>query len=274
MPRAARSALFLSLLVVLAGCTAIGLDAGSPTPDPTATPAWPESLPPGLTTDTVAEPLDLARAHTAVLTGQSYTYRETVVVRTVDGIRLGTVRTVRRVGADGAFVHRMRGEGVVPSVVTQLRAVDAYSNGSRVVIRFRGEQGNRTVVMAEAESPMAPNDVIGKGLIYSMLSSTRPTVEGPIRRGGTTYVHVRGANGTTRFGFVEATNVTFEALVGPSGLVHRYAVSYRANGTSYTGWEGRIVRTVTFDDVGSTAVDRPDWVAAELPNATEVPTGR
>lgn len=274
MPPAVQPMLLLSLLVVLAGCTAFGLAPGSPTPEATAAPEWPEPLPPGVTTDVVAEPLVLARVHTAALTGQSYTYRQTVVVRTTDGIRLGRIRTVRRVAADGAFVHRMRVEGVVPSVVTQFRAIDAYSNGSRVIIRFRQGGENRTLVTAAAESPMSPNDVIGKGFVYSVLSSTRPTVEGPLRRGGTTYVHVRGTNGTTRFGFVEATNVTFEALVAPSGLVHRYAVSYRANGTSYTGWEGRIVRTVTFDDVASTTVDRPDWVAAELPNATEVPTGR
>ncbi|MDZ7700789.1 MAG: hypothetical protein U5J98_01280 [Halobacteriales archaeon] len=274
MRQSARSALLLSLLVVLAGCTAIGLDAGSGTPDRTATPEWPEPLPPGMTTEVVANPLDLARAHTAVLTGQSFTYRETVVVETTDGIQLGTVETVRRVAPDGAFVHRMRVEGVVPTVVTQLRAVDAYSNGSRVVIRFRRAEENTTLVTSAAESPMIANDVIGKGPIYSVLSSTEPTVAGPLRRGGTTYLHVRGDGGATRFGFVEATNVSFEALVAPSGLVHRYAVSYRANGTSYTGWEGRIVRTVTFDEVGSTTVERPDWVAEALPNATAVPTGR
>lgn len=274
MPPGARPALLLSLLVVLAGCTAFGLAPGSPTPEPTATPEWPDPLPPGVTAAAVTEPLDLARAHTAALTGRSYTYRETVVVRTTDGIRIGEIRTVRRVAADGAFVHRMRAEGVVPAVVSQFRAIEAYSNGSRVVIRFRRDRENRTVAMSAAESPMAPNDVIGKGYLYSVLSSTRPVVVGPLRRGGTTYVHVRGANGTTRFGFVEATNVTFEALVAPSGFVRRYAVSYRANGTSYTGWEGRVVRTVTFDDVGSTTVERPDWVAAELRNATEVPSGR
>lgn len=272
MARRGQPAFMLAVLVVLAGCTGLGLDPGSPTP--TESPEWPDQLPPGVTTVTVSEPLDLARAHTAVLTGQSFTFRATVVARTTDGIRLGAVHTVRRVGPNGRFVHRMRVEGVVPSVVTDLRAVDAYSNGSVVVIRFRRQDQNKTLVTSVQESPIRANDVIGKGPLYSMLSATRPAVKGPITRGGTTYIHIRGANGTTTLGFTEATNGTFEALVAPSGLVHRYAFSYRANDTTYRDWEGRIVRTVVYENVGSTTVERPDWVAAEIPNATQVPTGR
>lgn len=274
MAQQGRPASVLAVLVVLAGCTGLGLDPGSPTPTPTATPEWPDDLPPGVTTATVTGSLDLARAHTAALSGRSFTFRATIVVRTTDGIRLGVVHTVRRVGPDGRFVHRMRVEGVVPSVVTDLRAVDAYSNGSVVVIRFRRQGQNKTLVTAVQESPIQANDVIGKGPLYSMLTATRPAVVRPITRGGTTYLHIRGTNGTTKLGFTEATNATFEALVAPSGLVHRYAFSYRANDTTYRDWEGRIVRTVVYEDVGSTTVQRPGWVAAELANATEVPTGR
>lgn len=274
MAPAPRRAILLSALVVLAGCTAIGLGPGSPTPAPTATPAWPDRLPPGVTTATVSGPLDLARAHTAALTGQSFTFRSTVVVRTTDGIRLGRVRTVRRVGPDGRFVHRTRVEGVVPSFVANVRAVDAYSNGSVVVIRFRQDGRNRTLVTAARESPISPYDVVGKGRLYSMVSATDPTVLGPIERGGTTYLHVKGTNGTTRLGFARASNATFEALVAPSGLVHRYAFSYRANDTTYRDWEGHIVRTVVYEDVGSTTVERPAWVVEAVPNAMRVPTGR
>lgn len=274
MPPSGRAAVLLSLLLVVAGCTAIGLDPGSPTPTATATPEWPDQLPPGVTAEAVVGPLDLARAHMAALTDTSFTYRSTVVVSTADGIRLGSVRTVRRVGPDDRFVHRMRVDGVVPSLVSNVRAVDAYSNGSTVVIRFRDGERNKTLVTTVRESPIQADDVIGKGRLYSMLSATEPRVEGPVTRGGRTYLHVRGTNGTTRLGFTAATNGTFEGLVAPSGLVHRYAFSYHANDTSYRDWEGRIVHTVVYDDVGSTTVQRPDWVTEELPNATQVPTGR
>lgn len=274
MPGVRWPVLVLALVAVLGGCSTIGLAPGSPTPAATATPALPDPLPPGVTVANVSAPLDLARAHTAALTGQSFTYRTTVVVRTSDGIRLGTVRTVRRVGDDGTFVHRMRVEGVVPSAVADVRAVDAYSNGTRVLIRFRREGRNRTLDTAAAESPIAANDVVQKGFVYSVVASTRPTVRGSIERGGTTYVHVKGDNGTTRFGFVEATNVTFEALIAPSGLVYRYAVSYHANSTDYAAWEGRIVRDVVYEDVGSTTVTRPAWTEGARANATAVPTGR
>ena len=267
-----RPALLLAALVALGGCASVGLAPGSPTPTPTA--AWPAELPPGTTTERVANPLDLARAHTDALTGRSFTYRARVVVQTTDGIKLGEVRTVRRVGPDGRFVHRMRAEGVVPTVVSQFEAIDAYSNGSVVVIRFTRDGENNTLTTAARESPMTAYDVVGKGFLYQLLSATTPRVLGPIERGGVTYLHVRGTNGSARLGFTQATNATFEALVAPSGLVQRYAVSYRANDTSYRNWEGRIARTVVYQNVGSTTVERPDWVAEAIPNATAVPTGR
>lgn len=274
MPTVGRSALLVALLVVLAGCTAIGFGSNSPTPTPTATPEWPDELPPGLSTANVSDPLDVARAHTAGLTGQSFTYRATITARTTDGIRLGTVRIERRIAADGRFIHRMRVDGVVPSSLANVRAVDAYSNGSVVVIRFRDGERNRTLVTALAESTIQPYDVVQKGQLYSMLSATDPVVRGPVRRGGVTYLHLKGANGSTRFGFTEASNMTFEALVSPSGVVHRYALRYHAVETDYTAWEGRIERTVVYEDIGTTTVQRPAWVDRERANATEVPTGR
>ncbi|NIS31187.1 MAG: hypothetical protein GWN07_12680, partial [Actinobacteria bacterium] len=68
----------------------------------------------------------------------------------------------------------MRAEGVVPSVVTQFEAVDAYSNGSVVVIRFTRDGENNTLTTAARESPMTAYDVVGKGTLYSMLSATEP----------------------------------------------------------------------------------------------------
>lgn len=269
MSPSGRAAVLLSLLVVLAGCTAIGLGPGSPTPAATATPAWPDQLPPGVTTANVSGPLDLARAHTAALSGRSFTYRSTVTVTTAEGIGIGTVRTVRRVDSAGRFVHRMRADGVVPTVVTDLRAVDAYSNGTVVTIRFRRDEANRTQVATVEESTISAYDVIQKGRLYSMLSATEPAVEGPLTRGGTTYLHVKGTAGSTTLGITEASNVTYEALVEPSGLVHRYVVRYDANDTYYSGWEGRIERTVVYDDVGVTTVERPDWVDASDANTSE-----
>jgi hypothetical protein len=274
MPSVGRPAFLVALLVVLAGCTAIGFGPGSPTPTPTATPAWPDELPPGLSTTKVSDSLDLARAHTAGLSGKSFTYRATITARSTEGIRLGTVRIERRVAADGRFVHRMRVDGVVPSTVANVRAVDAYSDGSVVVIRFRDEEGNRTLETAIEESPIQPYDVIQKGPLYSMLSATDPAVIGPHRRGGVTHLHLKGANGSTQFGLTEASNMTFEALVAPNGVVHRYAVRYHAVETDYAAWEGRLERTVVYEDIGRTAVEQPSWVAQERANATEVPTGR
>lgn len=269
MPGTGRPALLLAVVVVLAGCTALGTGPASPTP--TATPDWPDELPPGMTTTDVAEPLRLVRAHTATLVGTSYTYRQTVTISTTDGIQLGTVRSVRRVEPDGSFVHRMRTEGVVPSVVSNVEAVDVYSNGTVTVVRFRQPDGeNRTLVSPADEARISAGDVIQKGTLYSMFSTTDPAVRGPVRRGGTTYLHVRGANGTATIGFTEATNASFEALIAPSGLIYRYALAYHVN-DSYTGWEGRILRRVVYDDVGTTTVERPAWVDEQVANATRVP---
>jgi hypothetical protein len=270
MPGTGRPALLLAAVVVLAGCTAFGTGPTSPTL--TATPVWPDELPPGMTTTTVTEPLRLVRAHTAALGDTSFTYRQTETVRTVDGIRLGVVRTERRVGPDGTFVHRMRVEGVVPTAVTHLRAVDVYSNGTVTVIRFRQDGENQTLVSPADEAEMTAGDVVRMGILYSMFSTTDPAVTGPLRRNGTTYLHLRGANGTATIGFTEATNASFEALVAPSGLVYRYAVAYDVNDT-YQGWQGRVHRTVVYDDVGTTTVERPGWVSGAIRNATRVPPG-
>jgi hypothetical protein len=262
----------LALAVVLAGCTAVGLGTESPTPIPT--PAWPAEGPPGVTTDGVADPLALARAHTGALVGRSFTYRATVVVRTTGGIQLGTVHTVRRVGADGRFAHRMRTEGVVPSAVTPFEAVDVYSNGTRTVIRFRRDGENRTLVSSARSASIAPYDVVGKGTLYSVLSATDPRALEPIRRGGTTYVHLRGENGTTTLGVTRVTNATFEALVAPSGLVSRYRLTYHADESGYADWAGRLDRTVVYEAVGETRVERPGWLPGAAANATAVPPGR
>jgi len=261
-------------MVVLAGCTALGLGPGSPTPTADATPDWPAELPPGMSTANVTGPLDLVRAHTAALTGTSFTYRATITARTSTGIRTGSVSIVRRVGADGRFVHRMRVKGVVPAVVTNQRRVDAYSNGSFVIIRFRDQDQNRTLVTTSRESSIQPYDVVHKGQLYSMLSVTEPAVMGSLSRGGVTYLHVKGTDGSTAFGLTEARNLSIEALVRPDGVVHRYAISYHANDSDYTGWEGRLERQVVYEDVGSTTVERPAWVSRQRPNATKIPTGR
>lgn len=273
MARSARSAVALAALVALAGCAALGVGSGSPTPA-TATPQWPATMPPGVTTEGVEEPLALARAHTSALVGGSFAYRSTLEASTVDGVPLGTVTTVHRVDADGRFVHASRVEGVVPPSYGRLRAVDAYSNGTVTVVRFRTDGRNRTLVSSADEAALSAYGVVGKGTLYSLVAATDPTVRGTLRRGGTTYLHLKGENGTVRLGVTEATNASFEALVAPSGLVQRYALAYHANVSSDAGWEGRLVRTTVYDDVGETTVERPDWVAEALPNATEVPPGR
>lgn len=273
MARSARSAVALAALVALAGCAALGVGSGSPTPA-TATPQWPATMPPGVTTEGVEEPLALARAHTSALVGGSFAYRSTLEASTVDGVPLGTVTTVHRVDADGRFVHASRVEGVVPPSYGRLRAVDAYSNGTVTVVRFRTDGRNRTLVSSADEAALSAYGVVGKGTLYSLVAATDPTVRGTLRRGGTTYLHLKGDNGTVRLGVTEATNASFEALVAPSGLVQRYALAYHANVSSDAGWEGRLVRTTVYDDLGETTVERPDWVAEALPNATEVPPGR
>lgn len=77
-----------------------------------------------------------------------------------------------------------------------------------------------------------------------------------------------------RLGVTDATNATLEVLVAPSGLVHRYALTYHVDDSPDGGREGRLVRTVVHDDVEATTVERPGWVDEALPNATEVPPGR
>lgn len=267
-----RVALALVVLAVLAGCSTAGL-GGPPTATPTATPAWPDPMPPGVTTSGVAEPLTLVRAHTAALVGRSFTYRETVTVSTLDGIRLGQIHTVHRVD-EGTFVFSKRVDGVVPQRLSRVRHVDGYSNGTTTVTRYRIDGENRTLVGPAREATLSAYGVVQKGTLYSLVAATDPTVRGPLRRGGTTYVHLEGTNGTATIGVTRATNASFEALVAPSGLVHRYAFAYHANDSTYGGWEGRLVRTVVYDDVGATTVERPDWVDVALGRATEVPPGR
>ena len=262
-------------LVVLAGCGTGGSGGprGTVTPAPVPDGATPTSdraqrLAPGVTAEGVVAPTRLVTAHTAALRGRSFTTVRRAVTHGEDGGFRSEVVTRGRVGEDRRrlFVDRRASGPLVRSIGLAGRT-EQYVGERRTV---RRETQNGTV--RYSSDRRNPGTVAGTVLLSDITAGS--TISLALHGMNFSVIPVEGASNGTRYRLVStditdsgtliglagenARNVTFEATVTPDGLVTWFELSYTADrgDSSVT-----VVRTVAFEDVGTTTVERPPWFA-------------
>lgn len=281
----------VALVVLLAGCPAIG--SQSPvTPAPTPEPA-PEAVPypPGLGPWGVGDPAALAGAHQTELNATAYTLVSTRrIVASNDSlrsllsvtIRLSADRdynvSVRTAGADGPLLL-----GWPPATATfwsnesvYVRAID---NGNGTTYNQFYPPDAFTGTWRYWRSTVAFGGV--GGFDYETLRTTFGSIRTDLVRtsesNGIRLYHLEGesvrSNDFAKVGSGPVRNVSFQATITQAGLVRSFDLQYdrRVDGELVTvSWE------LAYEDVGTTTVERPPWfdraVAASESNAENMST--
>lgn len=244
-------------------------DAGTTSPETTTGP--PAAFPPGLTRDHVENPAVFARTHRDVLLeAGSWTRHATTVVYANGTDSATSVRTAK-VSGDGELAA-----GTV--VVTGDRAEELglygpdlayWANDSLTVVRYA--ESNRTSTIEPDDRYPVPFDVESTEwrTLYRLFAGTDTTFDGSVDRDGTTYYRVVATKGRyydSPYGDVH--DLTLSALVTGEGLVEEYVVTFRR---WESGHETRVVVRVEYTDVGTTGVDRPEWVPKAPKNVSQTP---
>ena len=239
----------VGLALVLAGCGALGGTSGTADPGtgpasgatltPVAVPSTtetPVTLPPGVTTAGVADADALLAAHQATLRDRSYTL---AVRLEVDG---DVTRRVSRVASQTRYYQRdvLVRQGVTVSRFASDRTVYTRSVTANLTRYDR----------FDTVRPPGSQTVRESRVFLSVPSATvfRTTVDGrpTFALRGTYPVH------PTEPGL---RNVSLRAVVAPSGLIRTLNVSYYREADA-----ANVTRSFAYSDVGSTTVERPDWV--------------
>lgn len=267
-------------LLLVAGCSGAAPVADGPA-TPTATPApvptlsptptaTPEQLAPGVTAAGVVAPERLAAAHRSVLTtrgsfGTAYTIRSDYLERAPNGSVRTRVRS--RHGLDTPrSLHRVEWTGDAAGLVGLERPP-----GPRGVAESYCQLGECLATVTARNATTYREGVIlgpafftavSKQRLAALLGAVRTTVAGTVERNGTTHYRIRatavrrtGPLGI-RPGIDRIRNVSFSALVAPSGLIRHYRLAYTAD---RGGAPVRVRLTTRFSALGATTVERPGW---------------
>jgi hypothetical protein len=251
--------LALSVTLVVAGCGSIAGDDGDTTSTAAVTPVdVPESeetaplVAPGITSDRLVDTRALVANHANTLRNNSYTYREQVTRRDANG----TIqrRYVARVQKNGSTV-RYRYNRSATGEYTRTLIIDRWSAGDRVyVARTTGNETNITVEERSATGaaiPFTPSDYASSLRQVFRLLDIEMT--GSLRDNPSLYRLSTPTPETVQ----SSRNVTFVGLVTAEGVFTRYRLTYETGGVEDAT---HVTVQVSFENVGSTTVDRPAWV--------------
>lgn len=231
----------------------------------------PEGFPPGLTRERIENPATLTRAHQqTLLEAGSWTQHTTTTVFVNATAVLSATETalVAESGdlARGSFV--VRGEN--PPGFDLYGPDTAYwVNETAVYVRFL--ESNRTAAIERDDRYPVPYDVESTEwrTLYRLLGQTNTSFEGTVGRGEATLYRVVAT--TARYDdspYGNVRDLTMSALITSDGVIKEYVVTYLR-----PAWgEGtRVVIRVEYSEVGTTTVERPDWVPTGPINLTEIP---
>jgi len=242
----------VGVALLFAGCGAFGGATGAdattgpddattltPVPVPSVTDE-PVTLPPGVTTGGVADADTLLDAHRAALRDRSYTL---AVRLSVDGT---VTRRTARVESPTRYAQR-------DVLVRQGVTISRFASDRTVYTRSVSQNLTR-YDRFDTVRPPGSQTVRESRVLLSIPAATvfESTVDGRsafVVRGS--YPVHPAAPGLR--------NVTVRAVVEPDGLVRSLTAEYvRADGDGRTN----VTRSFSYSDVGSTTVERPDWVMA------------
>ncbi len=256
-------AVLLACLVVLAGCNGLAADGGDASM-PDVTPAEVPrdlhggSVAPGLTRQEVVDGTALLDAHRDLTANVSLTIQDTSRETLANGTVVQGYETTTRYGANRSrFVTEARLTGLEHSGGQRLDRYGAWSNGTVTYIhrvldgttRYRREPGRVGAVtdyrLRQLEELLAEFSV----------TSVRELGE---RAGHDAYA-VTGASRVS-----DDRDQRVRLVVDERGLVREFRTEvtredYRERDRNVT-----VVRTTRYEAIGSTTVERPDWLDAAI----------
>ena len=241
---ARRVALVFVVCLLLAGC--VGQTESTTTP-------------PGITTDGVTDTSALIDAHTETLRATSFTVRSTQTMRSTDpDFAVTTNRTWRLNGTSpirGGSVRTIAVSGEAPEPYTAgPNRIDAYRNGSNAVERVTTANDSSSRRVDRLNSSVRLNDALHRSTIYELTTRENVTVT-RVSHNGTTLYRVTAALAETRI----RSNASLTLFVTPAGVVRELQT---ARTVRYRSGPRRITRRVRITDIGTTAVERPQWAAS------------
>ena len=255
------SAMVLALVVVLAGCSGLGaIGGGDPTVEETVTPApvptdaveySPGIAKSGVSTDVVME------THERQMRETNYTFRSQQRVVGTNGTMWVTNRTRKIANGDGAYAGRID-RSVREFPLGRFAAPIEYW-GNESVYSSRRILTDRTSFYGWSRSDQTDTftslPLIGRTLEAIRLS----VVERP---GGVTLVG-ESLSDPERLPsppyLQNPRNVSLTVKVTEDGVISRWRLAYDATLANQTV---QVTRDARLTDIGSTTVDRPDWVDA------------
>lgn len=267
----------VALLAVTAGCGGFGgqsattveettRDAATTEPATTAEPTQtqPAIAAPGFNQGRLVDPLALADAHRQLLAGSPFARHSERVTRE-DGNTTAESTTLRVENESQWLVERAF-DGVQFLNATD-GSIQQYAEGDTVYYRTDRANGNVTYGVtanpwseeATTDAPPALKSRFARDYVYAVFTTASwTTIVGENTADGETVYRVLGnASGDTTFRGERVSNFEVEADVTADGVVQYMVVNYDRNGTAVT-------RTLSFSDVGETAVERPEWYDTAL----------
>lgn len=236
----------VAAVVVLSGCGAVVDDAGSapgieetltPAPVPEPTPE-PVTLPPGVASDSVPNANALFGAHTRYLDGKSYAL----------DVRVGAddqeSRHVFRIESELRYYRYDRLAGYPQNVTS-------FADGETVYVRSELFNDSRYATSNVTGSPSF--HTVRLANVFFRLDEATVT---RTQADGDPHYRVR-ARTDDHPRLDSARDFRLRALVTPDGFIRSMRVDYVLVGN---GEPTNVTRQFEYSDVGSTTVDRPEWV--------------
>jgi len=252
----AATALMVTLGVLTVGFVIVGDDLLSGPPDSVSDLDDEEDLPDGITKDGVEDPQAAADAHDASLSGVSYTLELRGETDVENGDSFTLDQTVR---SDGEGTFLITAERTGPGAFT----IDIWTNGSAGYRKVgRGddpiyEPTDPGAVADRATATATVRQLLGAG-------DFRPT---DVRTEDGEQLVVLSANSPTSdaaeaLGVESVSAFSGNVTVDADGQVHSIDVEFTATDARSGEFTQQLSGEVT--DVGSTTVERPDWVSEAI----------
>jgi hypothetical protein len=278
------------VLTALAGCGGVfgtatdGADTATPTDtvdDPvttsvTPTPENPLAAPPaGLSPDNITSATQLAAQHREALDDRNVTVRIRHRLTAENGTLLVDETEVRRVSADRDWLATRTFDGTYARYFgNPAERAETYYNGSTVFARIRAN-GETSYFVDDGVSRTGPVDYPQLLRSYTRAQDVNVSaVDGSIQLRFTAPFETRL---TAVSPVVNGTEASMTVHLTRSGRVTSYRTEYTGRLVNSPETTVRTNRTVRFEAIGETSVERPEWVSTAR-NATnrsaEAPTAR
>jgi len=265
--------LVVALLVCLSGCSGLvgpdpsGAATSTPAPVPTDGPA---ADVPGLSEHGITDPEALATANERAFDNRSLTVVGDMTVTAANGTALVDSSSTTRITANHSrALTRVSGDDLLPGLNASVDNLTQWSNETHMLVRVGGPE-TTTYFVVQSVSPEGYTN--GPGFYYRNRSGESVSVA----ENGSIRLRVDGIRlpgnsigiGGVR---IDLSDTTVTVWLTERGLLERVRVEHTGRLATDPSVAVEAVRNTRYIDVGSTTVERPDWLPAARNASTDWP---